>query len=157
MTRFASRTRVTQDRSRAEIEGLLMRYGADEFAYATKRSEALIGFTYRGLQVKMTIPLPERDDSQFTETPTGLTCSERQAVMHWERECRRRWRSFCLVIKALLVGVADGVLRFEEAFMPYIVWGNGLTTSQLLLPHVLKALEDGRMPGSLKQLEGSSS
>jgi len=155
--RYASATSVSEDRSRMEIETLLMRYGADEFGYVTRAGEAVIGFVYRGIRVQMSVPLPDRDDAKFTATPTGRrTRSTTQAFNEWQKEVRRRWRSLCLVIKALLVGVDDGVLTFEQAFMPYIVWGNGLTTSEMLLPHVQNALESGRMPNSLKQLEAKT-
>jgi len=150
---YARGTQVSQDRSRAEIERLLMRYGADEFAYMTRRDEALIGFVYKGVRVQMSVPMPDRDDEQFRLTPgRGHERSDHAAFLEWEKEARRRWRSLCLVIKALLIGVEDGVLTFEQAFLPYIVWGNGLTTSDMLLPHVQHALESGTMPQSLKLL-----
>lgn len=154
MSSFARNTQVTEARSRDEIERLLMRYGADEFGYVTRATEAIVGFVYRGVRVQMTIPLPDRDAAEFTRTPSrGTTRTNSQAFKAWDAEKRRRWRSLCAVIKALLIGVDDGVLTFEEAFMPYIRWGNGLTTSQMLLPKILAAIEDGHMPTNLKQLE----
>lgn len=153
MRSYAANTGVTEDRSRAEIERMLMRYGADEFGYVTRRTEGVIAFMYRQIRVQMSVPIPDRGDRQFTTTPArGTERSEQQAFNEWQKEVRRRWRSLCLVIKALLVGVDDGVLSFEQAFMPYIVWGNGLTTSEMLLPHIQQALEGGEMPKNLKQL-----
>ncbi len=151
---YARGTHVSQDRSRAEIERMLLRYGADEFGYVTRKGEAMVGFTYKQIRVQMTVPLPDRDSDEFQKTPgRGTQRSGQAATIAWETEARRRWRALCLVIKALLVGVEDGVLNFEEAFLPYIVWGNGLTTSQMLLPKIQQAIEDGQMPNTLKQLE----
>ena len=151
---YASGTQVPEYRSRAEIERLLMRYGADEFGYVTRKAEALIGFVYNGIRIQMSVPLPDREDPKFASTPTGRTTrSDSRAFNEWQKEIRRRWRSLCLVIKALLVGVDDGVLRFEEAFLPYVVMGDGLTICQHVLPHMQKALESGRMPNTLRQLE----
>lgn len=154
MSGYASNTSVSEDRSRIEIERLLMRYGADEFGYMTRKNEAIIMFVFKGLHIEMKVPLPNQDDEKFCTTPTGRkTRSEDAAFREWEKEIRRRWRSLCLVIKALLVGIDDGVLTFEQAFMSYMVWGNGLTTSQLLLPTIHHALETGKGLGSVKQLE----
>lgn len=154
MTGYASNTSVSEDRSRTEIERLLMRYGADEFGYLTRKREAIIGFIFKGIRVEMTVPLPDRDDEKFHTTPTGRkTRSGDAAFREWEKEVRRRWRSLCLVIKALLVGIDDEVLTFEEAFMPYMVWGNGLTTSKILLPGIQHALATGKGLAAVKQLE----
>ena len=151
---YASNTSVSEDRSRAEIERMLMKYGAEEFGYMTRRDEGIICFVYRGIQARLSVPLPDRDDPKFTRTPTGRkTRSGTQAFNEWQKEVRRRWRALCLVIKALLVGVDDGVLSFEQAFMPFIVWGNNRTTSEMLLPHVKAAIEGGAMPLTLKKLE----
>ncbi len=152
---YATKTQVSEDRSRTEIERILMRYGADEFGYMNRRSEALIVFVYKSIKVQMTVPLPARDDPKFTTTPTGRPVrSETQRFNAWNMEVRRRWRSLCLVIKALLVGVDDGVLSFEQAFMPYMVLGDdGLTLYQKALPKLTRAIESGKMPNTLNQLE----
>jgi len=154
MMRYASNTNVSEGRSRAEIERLLMRYGAEEFGYVTRSGEAMIGFVYRELRVQMAMPLPSRSEKRFTHTPGrgGLRTPD-AAITEWQKEVRRRWRSLCLVVKALLVGIDDGVLTFEQAFMPWVVWGNGLTTSQMILPHIKEAIDGGHMPKDLKQLE----
>jgi hypothetical protein len=41
MARYASNTDVPSDRSRAEIERTLVRYGADEFMYGTRAREPI--------------------------------------------------------------------------------------------------------------------
>lgn len=155
MTRYASRTSVSQDRSRSEIERLLMRFGADEFGYLARRDKAVIGFAYKGGRFEMAMALPARDEPQFTETHTGRVRAEPAAIRDWEQEVRRRWRSLCLVIKAMLVGVEDGVLDFEEAFMPYLIWGEGMTTAKLLLPRIRAALETGGQPPKLLEAAGA--
>lgn len=153
MARYASTTLVSVERSRAEIERVLERFGADCFGYEKRRMEIIIRFTYRRVTVQMSMPVLPQDDQQFIYTPRDRKRSKAGALVEWQREVRRRWRSLCLVIKALVVGVEDGVLRFEEAFLPYIVWGSGLTTAEMLLPAVEKALEAGAgMPNNLKQL-----
>ncbi len=50
--RFAENTTVASDRSRAEIEKNLARYGADQFMYGTNRKSAVIGFVFNNLEVR---------------------------------------------------------------------------------------------------------
>lgn len=150
---YASNTAVSEDRSRLEIEQMLMRYGADEFGYITRPTEAMIGFKYKGIRVQMSVPLPSSTDKRFHETPTGRPVrSDNKAIDAWQKEIRRRWRSLCLVIKAMLVGVDDGVLTFEQAFMPYMVLDDGQTVSYHFLPGIQKAMKSGSGLGSMKQL-----
>ena len=153
MSRYARGTSVTEDRSRAQIERDLMRFGAEEFGYLSRPGEATIFFKYRQISVQLSVPLPDREDHEFTRTPTGKARAQEAALREWSQETRRRWRSLCAVIKALLVGVDDGVLSFEQAFLPFIMWGDGRTTSQHLLPTIEKALEGGGMPRGPKLLE----
>lgn len=150
---YASGTQVSEDRSRAEIEKLLLRFGADEFGYQTKGGRAVIVFVYKSIPVRMGIDLPDRDDERFTMTPTGRkTRSEAQAFNEWQKECRRKWRALSLVIKGLLVGIKDGVIDFENAFMAHMVLPTGQTTGEALLPRVQKVIADGRVAAA-KQLE----
>ena len=46
--RYATDTRVSVERSKAEIEAILARYGADQFMYGWEASRAVIGFRYSG-------------------------------------------------------------------------------------------------------------
>ncbi|KKL20098.1 hypothetical protein LCGC14_2458880, partial [marine sediment metagenome] len=144
-----------QQRSIAEVEKLVMRFGCDGFFYATSKIQGTIGFEYKGVSVRMTLPLPNLDSDDFQLTSSrGTKRSAEAAHALWETECRRCWRSLCLVLKALLVGVSDGILRFEEAFLPYMVWGDGQTTADHILPHLNKALKaGGKMPQGPKLLE----
>jgi hypothetical protein len=142
---YASNTNVSEDRSRQEIERLLMKYGADEFGYLTRREQAMIGFVYRGLRFEMSIPLPNREDKQFCQTPTrGTRRTETAAMKEYQQEVRRRWRSLCLAVKAKLVAVEDGVMQFEAEFMPYLVLGDGRTMHEHMLPRIEAAIQSGQ-------------
>lgn len=148
MTRYASNTTVPVDRSKAEIEKNLARFGASEFGYWAGADKAQVGFVYRKVRIELSLSYPDFEDSRYT--PTKLERTDNQTMTEHQKEIKRRWRSLSAVIKALLIGVDDGVLTFEDAFMPWIVWGNGLTTRQLLLPELQKAITSGKMPRTLK-------
>lgn len=69
MAQYAKNTNVSSELSRLEIEKILIKYGAENFAYATASGKALIGFTMYGRQVKFLLPLPKKEE--FRYTPTG--------------------------------------------------------------------------------------
>ena len=56
--RYASKTTVSSDRSKAEIEGILRRYGADQFMQGWEAGLGVVGFRINGFQVRMLLPLP---------------------------------------------------------------------------------------------------
>lgn len=57
MAKFAGDTSVSSDRSRAEIENTLRRYGADRFAYMSERTRAVIGFEVNNRRIRFDVPM----------------------------------------------------------------------------------------------------
>ena len=49
---YAEKTTVSTEKSRAEIERTLTRYGADQFMYGWDQEQAVIGFRLVGRQIK---------------------------------------------------------------------------------------------------------
>ncbi len=74
MPKYATNTNVSSELSRLEIEKILLKYGAENFAYATANGQALIVFRMNGKQVKFILPLPQREEFKLTET--GRTRTE---------------------------------------------------------------------------------
>ena len=152
MGKYASNTSVSSELSRLEIEKTLIRYGADNFAYATSAGKALIGFTMNDRQIKFILPLPTKEE--FTRTPTGRARSENSQYEAWEQACRQRWRSLNLVIKAKLEAVECGISVFDDEFMSNIVLPGGQTVSQFMKPQIEQAYICGAIPKMLPMLEG---
>ena len=154
MGRYAESTTVPADRSRAEIERILHRYGADDFLYGTSRAMAGIRFSMNGRQIKFVLPLPDRDSPEFTRTPGGKReRSEEQAYKAWEQAIRQRWRALALVIKAKLEAVETGVTTFEQEFLAHTVLPDGQTVGEWTEPQIDEAYRTGRMPKLLKAFE----
>lgn len=150
MPRYASGTHVSVDRSIAQIRQLVMRFGADKFAIATGRKTATLAFSYKGRPVKFDLSMPDQDDKRFQFTETGRPRRNDAAPMQaWERECREKWRSLHLLLKALLVAIEEGLLDFDRAFMHDIVMPDGRTVGQKLLPMVQGAIERGDIGAQL--------
>lgn len=149
MGQYAANTEVTQEKSRAEIETTLRRYGADAFSYGWEESRAVIAFRANDRHIKFEIAMPDRSDPQFTEYKQGSTTysrTESAAYERWEKATRQRWRALALVVKAKLEAVASGISEFEEEFLANIILPDGSTVGQQIRPHIQKAYIDGKMP-----------
>jgi hypothetical protein len=149
VSRYADSTAVSSERSRAEIESTLRRYGADGFAYGWDRSSALVMFTANARQVRFQLPLPDPLSREFTLTPTGRDRSRSQAEAAFEQAVRQRWRALALVIKAKLEAVETGITEFEDEFLAHMVLPDGTTVGDWARPQLAAVYESGRMPALL--------
>lgn len=124
--RYAIDTKVPAMVTRAEIETLIVKYGADSFAYGQDGVSVFIGFRLAERTLKFTLKLPD----QRTHP----------------KEHRSRWRALLLCIKAKLESVATGIESFDQAFMPHVVMPNGKTFSEYAMPALEEAYAKGKMP-----------
>lgn len=145
MTRYASSTTVSSSQSRAEIEKTLERYGATGFMYGWQGDHAIVGFTMRGRNLKFVLPMPARDDRDFTHHTKGVRTAE-QAQKLWEQAGRQRWRALALLIKAKLEAIESGITVFDEEFLAHIMLPGGETFGQRFVPQVNAALEGRTLP-----------
>lgn len=150
---YAADTSVSQEKSRAEIERIIGRYGADYFTYGWSQEKAMVGFVMNGRQVRFILPMPDRDDRKFTVTPTGRRRSPSAAEEAWEQAGRQRWRALALVIKAKLEAVESGIVTFDEEFGMHFLLPNGQTVGDWVAPQIEAAYETGTMPSMLPMLE----
>lgn len=150
MAQYAANTDVSSDRSRAEIEKTLRRYGARRFMYGYDEHRAIVEFQTQERQVRFVLPLPDPDDRLFTHTPSkGLRRSPAQQEAEYEQAVRQRWRALHLVIKAKLEAVETGIVSFDCEFLAHLVLPNGHTVGDSVVPGVELAYETGEMPALL--------
>lgn len=150
MSRYAADTTVSADRSRAEIEGTLQRYGADGFMYGWDGDRAMIRFRMSGRFVRFVVDLPDRNARRFTHTPErGTPRSAEAAHKAWEQACRQRWRALALVVKAKLEAVDAGISEFEDEFLAYVELPDGTTAGEWIRPQIAASYESGAMPQPL--------
>lgn len=142
--RYANKTGVGSDKSRAEIEKTLARYGATSFAYMTEGDKAAIAFQAAGRRIRMIVPLP--DPQKFEKSPAGRRWPKERGLKAWEQAGRQRWRALALVVKAKLEAVESGVATFEQEFLAYTLLPNGKTAGDWILPQIGTAYESGKMP-----------
>lgn len=144
---YAEGTAVTQEKSRAEIEQTLIRFGADAFNSGYEPGRAHITFRAHGRWVRLVLTLPDPADQQFQRSPhRNIQRSASAAREAWEQECRRRWRSLALLVKAKLAAIADGIATFEEEFLPHIIMPDDRTVAEHVIPKVAIAYQSGDMP-----------
>ena len=128
---YADRTRVPVVQTRADIEKVLTKYGADQFLFGWDKGRALVRFRMKGRHISFQLPLPDR-----------LT----------EQQARSRWRGLFLVIKAKLEAVHAGISVFDDEFLPHIVLPNGQTVGDFMRPQIERSYQSGDMPNLLPGL-----
>ena len=141
--RYAEQTAVPSEKSRAEIERTLTRYGAEAFQYGWTAGRAVIGFVAIGRQIRFELPLPDRASDEFTLTPTGRVRTVAMAEKEYEQAVRQRWRALSLMVKAKLEAVQAEIVAFEDEFLPHTVMPDGRTVAQQIGPAVEHAYATG--------------
>lgn len=145
MRRFASDTSVSVERSKAEIESLVMRYGATGFASGWSGDQAQIQFMSHDRMIRFNLPLPRRDEKRFTTTPAGrkrLDADDQYKA--WEQGCRQLWRALTLAIKAKLEAVECGISSFDSEFLAQIVDPfTGKTVGEIMRPQIAESYKNG--------------
>jgi hypothetical protein len=157
VAKYAESTSVSSGQSRAEIERTLVKYGAGGFMYGWQDSKAIVGFTMNCKQIKFILMLPDKNDRDFTHTPSrGKRRTAEQQEAAYEQAVRQRWRALALVIKAKLEAVEAGITIFEDEFLAHIVLPDGQTVGQYMQPQIEEVYQTGRMPALLPQLMNES-
>ncbi len=152
MTRYAATTEVPADRSRAEIEATLRRYGATAFMYGWEENRAAVRFQINGKYVAFVLPMPNKADPQFTTYRRGSVPYRRedaQIEKLYEQATRQRWRALALVIKAKLETVESGITTFEDEFLAHLLLPDGKTFGEWAKPQLEQVYLEGRMPPRL--------
>lgn len=157
MSRYASETTVTVAASKAEIERIVERYGANGFMSAWQSDQAVIAFAMASRQVRFTLTMPKRDEERFTTYLRGSVPYYREesaATKLWEQACRQKWRALALVIKAKLEAVESGITVFEDEFLAHIVLPGGKTVGEETRPMIAHAYATGQLQPLLPDYSG---
>lgn len=158
MSQYASGTDVSISRSIQELEKLVGKHGATGFGYGRDDNEQRTRVMFRIADRMVRFDVHTPDWQEFTRTPTGLRRSQAAAEKLAGDEEKRRWRALVLVIKALLVAIADGVITLSDAFLPYtLLPGDGRTFGEWAEPQLDMAYATGGplsvMPGAHGAIE----
>lgn len=141
--RFAEGTSVSVERSRAEIETVLHRYGCDAFGYQYNAIAALIEFKSHDRRIRFILPLPPKEDFKKREVRGRMqSCTPEQTHALWEQACREKWRALSLAVKAKLECVTSGISTFEDEFLAHTVDPvSGKTVGEIMRPQLIARYE----------------
>lgn len=145
MARFAENTEVPVEKSRSEIERLIVRYGATSTAFMSGSGRAMIAFEASGRRILFELPLPEITEKRFEKDGRGTIRAPAKRHEIWEKACRQRWRALALVIKAKLEAVQSGITTFEDEFLAHIVMPDGQTVAQHVKPTIAASYKSGNI------------
>lgn len=132
--KFAEGTTVPVSKTRGEIEALVEKYGASEFASGWMQGTASIQFAAKGRRVRFTVSTPDEDAGRdvIMKRPRcryydrrHIPKEEAQEVA--DAEGRRLWRCLLLAIKSKLENVESGISTFDEEFLAHVVLDDGMT------------------------------
>lgn len=153
--RYAEGTQVSAERSRAELEELLRRHGAQEFAVYTSAERTVFMYRLKGSMVRHHVEYPA-DLQQFqTKNHYGTPLRKPdELTKRAEQEWRRRWRALVLVCKAKLEIIESGGSTFEREFLADMLLADGQTVAQALVPKLREMYETGQQPDFPRLLLG---
>jgi hypothetical protein len=149
--RYAEHTEVSTEKTRMDLERVLMRYGAERFAYASEPTRALVMFEANGRRIRFVIPTPRADDERFTHYRRSkwgprIPRADNVARQLHEQAGRQVWRALLLVVKAKLEAVAAGITTFEDEFLAHTVLPDGRTFGEWAGPQIDEIGKRGMPP-----------
>jgi hypothetical protein len=142
---FAEGTTVSVEKSRAEIQKLITRYGATSTAFMAAPGRAIVCFEANERRIMFELKLPDITEKKFQRDGRGSTLPPFKRAEKWEQACRQRWRALALVIKAKFEAVESGITTFEDEFLGHIVMPDGQTVATHIKPRIAEAYEGGKM------------
>lgn len=145
MTKYASTTTVSPEKTMGEIQNVLKKYGASKFGFISSDEGVMLGFEMHNRRVRFNLKFPDKKES-YIKKGSYSRRSEDQAIKHHEQAIRQRWRALLLAIKAKLESVEIDIETFEEAFMAHIVLPGGQTMADWAIPQIESSYQTGKMP-----------
>jgi hypothetical protein len=116
---YAARTSVPVEKSRADIEKLVKKYGAKGFQAGWHGARAQLEFLAHDRHIRFSVVMPDAAQAQ-----------------------RQKWRALLLLVKAKLEAVDAKIASFEEAFVGDIVMPNGRTVYEVAREGIALAYKD---------------
>ncbi len=172
---FAAHTSVAVDRTKSELERLLVRHGAGQYgtAHDDVNGFALVYFALGGRHIRLQVPIPRLDALADPKLGAWENKRKNKAVPgasrhrgshwdrwseakreqwvreHWEQACRTRWRCMLLIVKAKLELIGMQLSTVDREFLADITLPDGRSVGEWLRPGIEKAYLGGQMPPML--------
>lgn len=143
---YAEKTSVSPEKSQAEIQQVLRRYGATRFGVMEDADKAYVMFEFKGLMIQMDVALPSKTDKRYQNTAIGRPRSANQQLQEFEQDVRQKWRALLLAIKAKLEAVQSGISTIEKEFLAFVMMPDGKRLFEHIEPRLTEMVADGKMP-----------
>jgi hypothetical protein len=145
--RFAEGTEVTVEKSRTELEALLDKHGATEFALHRSAERTVLLYRMHERMMRQVVDYPPADAYLYPDPKRTWNKRKPEEIKKLqEAEHRRRWRALVLITKARLELIAGGGSTFEREFMADTLLPNGQTVAEAMLPRIAESYASGEMP-----------
>ncbi len=146
MSLFAATTSVPIERTVADLQRLLRRYGAGRIGQIWEGDgcAAQIAFEMNNRRCRFTVTTPDIKD--FKYTPSGRYRDNDQQKKAWEQAKRQRWRALLLLIQAKLEAIESGEATFDNEFLAYTLLPSGQTVGEWSKTQLQIAYEGNQMP-----------
>lgn len=150
MKSYANNTLVSVERSKAELEHLVCKYGAHAVVSGYDKNHAYFGFEMKDRRVQFVLTMPDKSLDEFRFTPSRKwSRTPDEAYKAWEQACRQKWRALVLVVKAKLEAVESKITTFEHEFLAHFVLPNGCTVADIVIPRLDSVIRTGKLPPML--------
>lgn len=145
---YAESTAVPVAKSKAEIDKLLVAFGATDRLIGEMRGYIVVAFVAFDRQVRMLAPLPIEDEVRLTPSGKARATTERQNALAQAE--RARYRQLMLAIKAKFVAIEAGVTTFESEFgWHFVIDGQQQTIGEFLAPRIESGYDADLIPPML--------
>jgi hypothetical protein len=139
---YASNTKVSVEKSRQEINTLLKQWGASGFRWTDdmENDQVTLEFVWRPdedapvFQARFTLALPSSEElaKEARHKRTGQFLEDKYYRL-LDGHGRQEHRALALFLKAVFVGVEEGIISPEQVFLPFLVDKHGRTVSDYAL------------------------
>ncbi len=140
---YAEATKVSVEKSVAEIVTLVRKNAGSQIAQLDDDNRYVIAFTMADRQVRFTVVFDPVDHKRFQYDGRGSTRTAAARRDHWGQHRRQRMRAMLLVIKAKFESVESGVETFEQAFLANVVTSNGQTVHERITQDLAVEYQSG--------------
>ena len=134
--KFAEGTSVAVEKTKAELDALLVKFGATQRALFQDDDSGRAAIQFR--MCDRMIRLELKCQKPLIDNPKERAKSEQNA--------REVWRRLLLVTKAKLEIVADGASTVEREFLADIMLPDGSRVHDKLAPQIADSYQSGQMP-----------
>lgn len=146
---YARNTKVSVERSKAEIEKLLRKFGAKKFGTMEDIDAgiAYLMFEHEGLSFQIPVRMPFRKD--YTMSPARRVRTAAAATEAWDQAIKARWRVVFLLTKAKLIAIDQEHSTIEREFLSDVMLprpDGPSSVGDIMIPELRKAASTGQLP-----------